>query len=138
MKLSEGITEGSGHLNEDGWGFVGESGNVEAAWVFDGVTGINGVNVLPGGSDARWLVESAHGHLLLLAAQHLSLQEILASLVNHLIADWQAVSGGISLPADYDPPAACLTLVKRYAEGWKGLRLGDSCLMTRSSGRRMC
>jgi hypothetical protein len=44
--------------------------------------------------------------------------------------DWERASCGIELPADYDPPAACLLLVKRYEDGWKALRLGDSILLT--------
>lgn len=41
MKLQGAITEGSGAVNEDGWGFLGSTDDVTAAWVFDGVTGIN-------------------------------------------------------------------------------------------------
>ncbi len=43
---------GSGTVNEDGYGVLGRSGEVEAAWIFDGVTGINGRNYLPAASDA--------------------------------------------------------------------------------------
>ena len=37
------------------------------------------------------------------------------------------------IPQDYDPPAACLILVKRYGTEWKALRLGDSCLLARGN-----
>ncbi|MFO0992498.1 MAG: protein phosphatase 2C domain-containing protein [Hyphomicrobiales bacterium] len=133
MRLVDAVTQGSGAINEDGWGYVGEADNVEAAWIFDGVTGINGVNILPMGSDARWLVDRAGEHLQHLAAHDEALSLILARLVDGLAHDWRAATSAITIPSDYDPPAACLILVKRYGDIWKGLRLGDSCLLARSS-----
>lgn len=134
MRLKAAITEGSGAVNEDGYGVLGHSGIVEAAWVFDGVTGINGRNYLPAATDAAWIVERAHSHLLSLAGGDTALPQILEQLVERLIADWAAVTRGLDLPAAYDPPAACLILVKRYGAHWKALRLGDSCLLSRESG----
>lgn len=133
MRLKAAITQGSGTVNEDGYGVLGRSGSVEAAWVFDGVTGINGRNYLPAASDAAWIVEQAHSHLLALAGGEAALPDILEQLVARLIADWAEVTRGIALPENYDPPAACLILVKRYADGWKALRLGDSCLLSREA-----
>ena len=129
MRLAGAVTEGSGAVNEDGYGVIGGLGDVSAAWVFDGVTGINGGAFLPGGSDAAWLVEKAHGHLLELAAGDMPLLSILDLLVTRLIDDWRGAATGLAFPADYDPPAACLILVKRYGDGWQALRLGDSCLL---------
>ena len=131
MKLAGAITEGSGAVNEDGFGVVETAGQISAAWVLDGVTGINDQNYLPGGSDAAWLVSRALAHLHQLAKTNMPLVAILEALVNGLVADWGEVSSGISLPADYDPPAACLILAKNYPDGWKALRLGDSCLLAR-------
>lgn len=132
MRLVGAVSEGSGAVNEDGWGFAGSEGDIEAAWVFDGVTGINGRNYLPGGSDAQWLVGRAHGHLLKLAGSTAALPAIIAILVERLIGDWREASAGLELPADYDPPAACLVLVKRFGETWQMARLGDSCLLARA------
>jgi len=132
MRLVGAVSEGSGAVNEDGWGFAGSEGDIEAAWVFDGVTGINGRNYLPGGSDAQWLVGGAHGHLLKLAGSTAALPAIIAILVERLIGDWREISAGLELPADYDPPAACLVLVKRFGETWQMARLGDSCLLARA------
>lgn len=135
MKLAGAVSEPSGLINEDGFGFTGRSGDVTAAWVFDGVTGINGRNYLDAGSDAAWLVAKAHGHLLRLAHQDMALPDLLGQLVSGLIADWEKVAGSLDLPGHYDPPAACLILIKRYGDDWKALRLGDSCLMARDPGR---
>ena len=52
MKLVGAVTQGSGAINEDGWGYVGSADDVSAAWIFDGVTGINEHNFLGGGTDA--------------------------------------------------------------------------------------
>ena len=132
MRLTGAVSEGSGTVNEDGWGFFGAEGDVEAAWVFDGVTGINDRNYLPGGSDAQWLVSRAHYHLMRLAGSDASLASLVASLVELLIDDWREVSAGLDLPAEYDPPAACLILAKRYRDTWQAVRLGDSCLLVRA------
>ena len=134
MKLLGAESQGSGASNEDGFGYVGDSGDVSAAWVFDGVTGINPRNYLQSGSDAQWLVARAHAHLTELAPRDLALDALLDELVARLISAWDDASASIDLPRDYDPPAACLVLVKRYADGWHCLRLGDSCLLAREAG----
>jgi protein phosphatase 2C-like protein len=132
LKLVGAVTQGSGSINEDGWGFLNNADDVTAAWVFDGVTGINGKNVLAPGTDAAWLVAKAQDHLLTLAGLDISLREILSRLVLSLIKDFNAAVENIDISTDYDPPAACLILVKRYGAEWKALRLGDSCLLARA------
>jgi hypothetical protein len=134
LKLVGAVTQGSGLINEDGWGFLGSANDVTAAWIFDGVTGINGRNLFPAGSDAAWLVAKAHDHLLKLAGLDLPLDEILSRLVQTLMIDFNTAVEGLDIPHDYDPPAACLILVKRYGSAWKALRLGDSCLLARGNG----
>jgi hypothetical protein len=131
VRLVGAITHGSGAVNEDGFGFTGSADDVSAAWIFDGVTGINAKNHLGAGTDAQWLVSRAHERLLSLAAEHLPMSVILERLVQGLIADWDIATKDLDLPRDYDPPASCLILVKRYGTEWQGLRLGDSCLLAR-------
>jgi hypothetical protein len=135
VRLLGALTRGSGAVNEDGFGLVGTAEDVSAAWIFDGVTGINRRNHLGGESDAQWLVGRAHGRLTDLARRDMPLQRILSELVDGLIADWSAATAELDLPRDYDPPAACLIIVKRYGDGWKALRLGDSCLLARGADR---
>lgn len=131
MKLAGAVTQGSGAINEDGWGYLGSADDVSAAWIFDGVTGINEHNFLSGGTDAAWLVAKADGHLRILAGHDLPLREILSKLVHALIADFKMAVKDLDIPEDYDPPAACLILLKRYDGAWQALRLGDSCLLAR-------
>lgn len=133
MRLAGAVTQGSGSINEDGFGVIERDGRVSAAWIFDGVTGINDRNILPR-TDAACLVARAHHHLLGLASGDLPLPEILDHLVTALIADWGEATAGLMIPQDYDPPAACLILAKRYGDGWKALRLGDSSLLARREG----
>ena len=133
MRLIGAVSQGSGAINEDGCGWLGPREDVCAAWVFDGVTGINGRNYLGDGSDARWLVNRAHARLLDLAARDLPLEEVLAALVEGLVDDFARAAGAGDLPQDHDPPAACLILVKRYGTVWRALRLGDSCLLARAA-----
>ncbi len=133
MKLVGAATRGSGTYNEDGIGYLGSTYDVTAAWVFDGVTGINATQVMPGDTDAAWIVARADAHLRTLATQDLPLPEILSRLIDGLIADFE--SAPKNLLVDYDPPAACLILVKRYGAEWKAMRLGDSTLMTKSGGK---
>jgi hypothetical protein len=133
VKLVGALTQGSGVVNEDGFGLVGTPEDVSAAWIFDGVTGINRRNHLGGESDAQWLVCRAHERLIELARRDVPLQTLLSELVEGLIADWNAATAERDLPQDYDPPAACLIVAKRYHDGWKALRLGDSCLLARGA-----
>ncbi len=136
MKLAGAVTQGSGTINEDGWGYIGAAEDVTAAWIFDGVTGINGKNYLPAGTDAAWLVSQADRHVRALAALDVSLPELISQLVQNLITDWNDVAKGLSLPKNYDPPAACLILAKRYGDSWHAVRLGDSCILARGSDGR--
>ena len=130
MKLIGAVSQGSGAVNEDCYGVIGAD-DVRAAWIFDGVTGINDRNYLTADSDAQWLVGRAHRHLSQLAAGDLDLREILSGLAIRLAADWEEASAKVALPMNYDPPAACLILAKCYGAEWKALRLGDSSLLAR-------
>ena len=131
MILLGAVSEGSGTVNEDGLGWMGAAEDVSAAWIFDGVTGINARNHLGEGTDARWLVNRANARLQKLAAQDMPLEELLEELVAGLIQDFSAAATKVDLPADYDPPAACLIFARRFGDRWKALRLGDSCLLAR-------
>jgi hypothetical protein len=134
MKLVGAASQGSGANNEDACGYIERDGEVVAAWVLDGVTGINPREILPAASDAQWMAGRADSHLLRLAGSEMSLRDILAELVDALEADWQAATSDFSIPSDHDHPATCLILAKRYESGWKALRLGDSLLLSEADG----
>jgi serine/threonine protein phosphatase PrpC len=132
VKIASVLTDAGGAHNEDAYGFIEKHGEVESAWVIDGVTGINEKNILPAATDAVWFVERAQFHLHLLAASEKNLPEILAQLTDHLIADWQAATKDLQMRSDYDLPACCLLIVKNTHAGWQAMRLGDSFLLSKS------
>ena len=131
-RLTGAISEGTGPINEDGWGIVGTADDVRAAWVLDGVTGINLRNHVSGTTDAHWLVSRTGDHLRDLASREDSLADICSALVERLSREYAVLATRSTLPEDYDPPAACLLIVKRYRDRWSALRLGDSCLIAGS------
>lgn len=133
MRLIGAVSEGSGAVNEDGFGWLGTPSAVTAAWVFDGVTGINATNDLGDGTDARWLVTTADARLKVLAARDIPLDALLEELVAGLIADFATATANLDMPPGYDPPAACLILAKQFGRQWQALRLGDSCLLARDA-----
>jgi hypothetical protein len=135
VRLAGIVSEASGAFNEDAAGFIARDGNIIAAWVIDGVTGINDRNVLPGPSDVAWLAERIDDRLRLLVPLALQLPELLKQLVDGLMREWQEASAKIGLPDGFDMPAACLLLVMRFSEGWKVLRLGDSILLVEDQGK---
>ena len=131
MKLIATVCQGSGPVNEDGIGLLGAPGDLQAAWVFDGVTGINDRAYLPGRTDAAWLVARADHHLRLALGAELAARATLALVVEGLRADQTAALDGIALPERFDPPAACLVLWRRWREGSELIRIGDSRTLVR-------
>lgn len=137
LSLAGLVCEGAGANNEDGAGFLGEPDNVQAAWVIDGVTGINAAPLLPAASDAKWFVERIDLHLRDLLHKSLPLSGVFATLVDRLIEDQAATLSQASLPADFDPPAACLIVLQRQGETWNAARIGDSSILVRETSGRL-
>ena len=132
MKLVSVLTDAGGTHSEDAFGYIERDGEIEAAWVLDGVTGINARNILPAATDAVWCVERVQLHLHEIAATALALPEILKQLTDRLIGDWEAATKNLQVPLDYDLPACCLLIVQKSQIGWQALRLGDSFLLSTS------
>ncbi|CAN5243341.1 PP2C family serine/threonine-protein phosphatase [soil metagenome] len=131
MKLVGAATVASGTVNEDAMGYLGGAGDIEAAWVLDGVTGINDMT-LPGiANDAAWFVGRIDHHLRELLPSGAGAQAFASALVDRLVHDVDIARDGSSLPATYDPPAACLMLIRKVKDGVEAIRLGDSCLLAR-------
>jgi serine/threonine protein phosphatase PrpC len=134
VKLRCALTDAGSLHNEDAFGYIETKGEIEVAWVIDGVTGINERNILPAATDALWFVERVQLHLHRLAIQALTLPEILQQLTSRLIADWEGISKTLNVPNGYDLPACCLLMVQKTSSGWQALRLGDSFLLSRNGG----
>ncbi len=130
MKLIGAVTNGSGVVNEDGFGFAELGGEISAAWVFDGVTGINAQPVLNVPSEPAWFVAMAEKHLRDVVQGSGDVLDVLQALVPRLEEEWAKATRGLAVPSDYDLPAACLTLAKWVDGRWQGLRLGDSYVLS--------
>lgn len=125
LKLAGHLSEGSGKVNEDAVGFIGEPEDVTAAWALDGVTGINDNGLGLMGSDAQWFVARIGHHLRALLPGARDLPGAMSELIDRLIDDL----GHHSLPERYDPPAACIAAVCRIGGAWHCVRLGDCRLI---------
>jgi hypothetical protein len=135
LRLAGLASQGSGAVNEDMVGYLGDADDVRAAWVLDGVTGINDHSLGLMGSDAQWLVHRIDAHLRHLFAQQRPSAGILSDLIDAVIADQREVAE--NLPAGFDPPAACIMAVHRVGSEWHALRLGDCRLIAKANGGTM-
>lgn len=125
LKLAGHISQGSGPVNEDAVGYIGDPDDIQAAWALDGVTGINDLSLGLQGSDAQWFVSRIDAHLRSLLPEARTMQDVMSSLVDRLIDDL----AHITLPDNYDPPAACIAAVCRIGAQWQAVRLGDCRLL---------
>lgn len=125
MKLTGRISQGSGAVNEDAVGFIGEPDDVQAAWALDGVTGINDVSLGLAGSDAQWFVQRVDAHLRVLVPEARDIATLMSDLVDGLIADQAEATAKLALSETYDPPAACIAALCRIGSHWHAVRLGD-------------
>jgi hypothetical protein len=129
LKLTGRISQGSGRVNEDAVGFIGEPDDIQAAWALDGVTGINDANLGLAGSDAQWFVSRIDAHLRNLLPQARHVKTVMPDLVDRLIVDQAEALKRKAMPGAYDPPAACIAAVCRIGSDWHAVRLGDCRLL---------
>jgi serine/threonine protein phosphatase PrpC len=129
LKLAATLCQAGAAINEDMIGWVGEPDDIRAAWVLDGVTGINGHNILGQPTDAAWFASRIDARLRGLMGRQLLAREIVARLVEGLREDQAAALAGARLPENYETPAACIACVHRIDGTWHGFRLGDCRLM---------
>ncbi len=107
MKLAGIISTGSGAINEDAAGYVEQGGAVVAAWVFDGVTGVNAQPLLDVPSEPAWFVSLADRQLRDVVMAEEGVDDVLRALVPRLVAACrQPCRGGPCLRAMTCPPPA--------------------------------
>jgi len=122
-------TQPGSKVNEDGYGHW-PAAAPHAAWVLDGVTGINDRALLPGPTDAAWFVAQVQEALptLLSASPDMPAVELVAALVEQLerrqSAAWLDARGADGR----ETPAASFALVRLIGAEIEVLRLGD-CLV---------
>jgi hypothetical protein len=122
-------TQPGSKVNEDGYGYWPVQAP-RAAWVLDGVTGINDRALLPGPSDAAWFVAQVQEVLpaLLSSARDMPAADLVGALVDELerrqSAAWLDARGADGR----ETPAASFALVRLIGSDIEVLRLGD-CLV---------
>ena len=116
-------------INEDGYGVWPDRVASRAAWVLDGVTGLNDRALLPGPSDAAWFVAQVQELLPdLLAEQPAAPAAALVATLAHRLEVRQAASWLDARGADgRETPAASFTLVRVMEDEVEIASLGD-CL----------
>ncbi|WP_119300095.1 protein phosphatase 2C domain-containing protein [Dongia deserti] len=127
--LLTAATEAGSKTNEDGYGLWPPEAP-RAAWVLDGVTGINDRALLPGPSDAAWFVAQVQKALPTLLSQSpdMPIGELVGALV-HEMERRQAESWIDPRGADgWETPAASFALVRLLGADIEIARLGD-CLV---------
>ncbi|HJT11361.1 MAG TPA: protein phosphatase 2C domain-containing protein [Dongiaceae bacterium] len=122
-------TQAGAKFNEDGYAYWPAEAP-RAAWMLDGVTGINDRALLPGPTDAAWFVAQVQEALpaLLSVAPDRPAAELVGALVDELdrrqSAAWLDVRGADGR----ETPAASFALIRLIGSEIEVLRLGD-CLV---------
>jgi hypothetical protein len=122
-------TQPGSKVNEDGHGYWPAEAP-RAAWVLDGVTGINDRALLPGPTDAAWFVAQVQETLpaLLSKSPDMPATDLVGALVDELerrqSAAWLDARGADGR----EIPAASFALVRLIGAEIEVLRLGD-CLV---------
>src|SRR5215813_12437766 len=130
FKLISSASAPGGTINEDAFGLWPAARSPRAAWVLDGVTGINDRPLLPGPTDAAWFVAQVQEVLPALLSKEPN--RPIADLVSALAAELgrrQATSWVDERGADgRETPAASFALIRLMGNQVEIARLGD-CLV---------
>jgi len=133
--LLSAATEAGSKINEDAYGLWPAHDAPRAAWVLDGVTGINDRRLLPGASDAGWFVAQVQEALpaLLSHAPGIPTKNLVGALARELgrrqSASWLDTRAGDGS----ETPAASFALIRLLDEEIEIARLGDCLVLLESS-----
>ena len=122
-------------INEDAYGLWPTEAAPRAAWVLDGVTGINDRALLPGPSDAAWFVAQVQDVLptLLSGAPEMLIVDLIDALVGALErrqgASWRDPCGADGR----ETPAASFVLMRLLGDEVEIARLGDCLVLLESA-----
>jgi hypothetical protein len=131
VHVIEGVCEPGGKVNED---IVGNSNT--AAWVMDGATGLGDEQLLPGVSDAAWLVQRVDAFLRAHADDvALGLPDLFTGAIEDVRMAYER-SKLRDAKARYELPSAGIIFVRCTTSGIEYARLGD-CTGVFSLGNMM-
>lgn len=128
--LHSAVTAPGSKTNEDAYGTWPDARAPQAAWVLDGVTGINDRALLPGPTDAAWFVTQAQEVLpaLLAAVGDQPAPDLIAQLSDALATRQEAAWLSTDGAAGHETPAASFVLCRQLGAAIEIARLGD-CLV---------
>jgi hypothetical protein len=119
LRVVDAVCKPSGSVNEDRWGTIDG-----AVWVLDGATGLTEQRLLPGPSDALWLVERVDAGLKREAGSSAAPAEILRPIVRRTQAEFARLAmRADAAPADL--PSAGLTMLRLAGGAVELSSLGD-------------
>lgn len=130
FRLGSAVTAPGSKTNEDAYGLWPDPRAPLAAWVLDGVTGINDRALLPGPSDAAWFVAQAQELLsVLLTAEpaqpiHALMTTLVAALAERQNQSWLSAKGADG----HETPAASFAFLRQLGDIVEIARFGD-CLI---------
>jgi hypothetical protein len=119
LRVIDALCEPSGSVNEDRWGTIDG-----AVWVLDGATGLTEPRLLPGPSDALWLVDQVDAGLKLQAAVDAAPGDILRPIVRQARAGFAGQALRPDAPLA-DLPSAGLTMLRLRGDAVELSSLGD-------------
>jgi hypothetical protein len=123
LVLREALSEPSGRINED---FYGAAEN--AAWLLDGATGVAESPVLPGPSDARWLVERIDAALRRHVARREAPATLLADALREVADAFRAEALRPAAPRA-EMPCASFLMLRLSGGALEACNLGDCRLI---------
>ena len=135
FRFLSAATEPGSKINEDAYGLWPARDTARAAWVLDGVTGINDRALLPGPSDAAWFVAQVQEALPALLAQAPAMP--IADLVSALAAELERRQSAAWVDArgadGRETPAASFALIRLLGDEIEIARLGDCLVLLEST-----
>jgi hypothetical protein len=132
LQVIEAMCQPAGTVNEDRWGT-----REGVVWLLDGATGLAAQRVLPGPSDALWLVDEVDAGLRERATRDEPPAEILRPIVRKAQQEFARVALRPDAPLA-DRPCASLILLRLRDDGIELAGLGDCHIVYRDAAGATC
>ncbi len=129
LEVLEQISHPGGTTNEDLFDH-----NQQAAWIFDGASGIGPKTIASAPTDPYWLVQTMNTELKRVWQNDQPTPVLLAAAAQNTIAQYKDAAGE-SPPALIDGPTACLTMARLWKGQLEISSAGDCWAIYRTGGK---